>query len=88
MKVHDCTFGPALYAADGTTQKTAFGNPNSLSGDWGGSVANNVFLFPVSWSSSADVMAYNSVFVDNGGIARQNTSNCVFVAVSVEASRT
>ena len=25
-------------------------------------------------------MAYNSVFVDNAGIARQNTSNCVFVA--------
>jgi len=80
LKVHDCTFGPALYASDGTTQKAAFGNPNSLSGDWGGSVANNVFLFPVSWSSSADVMAYNSVFVDNAMIAKQNTSSCVFVA--------
>lgn len=80
MKLRNCTFGPRLYHADGVTRKESIGAPNSTSGDYAGSVVNDVFLLPISWSGTYDVAAFNSVFVDNGGIAKKNTTNCVFVA--------
>lgn len=80
MKLHNCTFGPDLHYADGVRVRQTFGNPNSLEGDWGGSVANDVFLIPLLWRTTTDVAAFNSVFLDCADIAKQHTTNCVFVA--------